>query len=388
VKTSSDLVVIIPIIIKMMKWFFGLLFLSSFSFAQDAAMNQLYYLGGAGDPLKNPATIFDTGVKNLIQFCKDSTWIPDVRFNGGHADSEKFLKAEIKAVPDQSNFDANAYKEALEKMKAKAKSLPDGSKMLIYVDSHGADRPDYVKVKTHQIAISSGEVLDATTLVGTDLVDLDGIKDVIALANARHLQIAVIDMSCHSGFTQSLANDQTCVITSTSSDLFGYGDFSDVFTEKMKKGKNLESIFLDTREKVVEGALPQISTAAGQYLSTLEDHSISGFMANKDKDEHADNLTELLKTEAEHCIDCDMPSLRLVDAKAKLKSLSSELSNGESDSEFKKLQNLLEKYQVIQSDIEAQLKAIGYGRLATAENVEVKYTNAFGKPDSMVNHMT
>jgi hypothetical protein len=93
-------------------------------------------------------------------------------------------------------------------------------------------------------------------------------------------------VSCHSGSTLALADENTCVISSTGPHHYGYTSFSQNFIASMSKGKNLEEVFLKTRSLHTAPALPMISTPAGNEATAILYDKITPFLyyfGNHDK---------------------------------------------------------------------------------------------------------
>ena len=107
------------------------------------------------------------------------------------------------------------------------------SSVIIVIDTHGADKEDNQSEISHHVAVNSRD------LKQTETISLDELKVLTQLAKEKGIKLGIIDFSCHSGHTISLANDNTCIISATGPKHYGFSSFSDNFLSEMKNGGNL-----------------------------------------------------------------------------------------------------------------------------------------------------
>lgn len=261
---------------------------------QAHATDYLMFIGAGGEPAKQSTTLFDSTIKNMATYVNQSPGLKvNVALNGGHSKTEEIIKNSFPGAESKTNFQESDYKRLIENYKKKLENneMVSGDQFMIYVDSHGAQK--YGNLKTHAIATSEGSLTNLNTLAGASVVNLDQLEELKKLAKAKGVKMAIIDGSCHSGNTQSLADENTCVISSTGPNHYAYSPFSENFSASMVKGKNLEEIFLETRGKDITAALPMISTQSGQEVTDLLYKKITPFLYHFDNDH--DKLTPYLK---------------------------------------------------------------------------------------------
>jgi hypothetical protein len=240
---------------------------------QLMATDYLMYIGAGGEDEKKDGTIFDSSIQEMAKYTKRT---PNLKFNialnGGHAKTEAIINKSFQNAETKSQFQASDYERLIQTYKTKLENneIVSGDQLMIYVDTHGGENNG--KFKTHSVASSSGRVNNFDTLSGNSSINLDELEILTKLAKAKGVKMAIVDVSCHSGSTLALADENTCVISSTGPHHYGYTSFSQNFIANMAKGKNLEEIFLKTRSLHTAPALPMISTPAGnEATATLYD---------------------------------------------------------------------------------------------------------------------
>jgi hypothetical protein len=241
------------------------------------------YIGAGGEDKNKVDTIFDPTIKNMARYVKDSSeLIVDVALNGGHAKTEALIKSSFLDAETKTNFLAADYERLIESYKTKLNNneMVAGDQMMIFIDTHGAQKVG--SENSHFVATSAGSANDLNNLSGSEVVNLDKLQSLRDLARAKGVKMAIIDGSCHSCNTLALADSNTCVISSTGPNHYGYNSFSQKFTSSMSSGKNLEDIFLDVRESDTTPALPMISTPAGQEVASILYEKITPFLYHFD----------------------------------------------------------------------------------------------------------
>lgn len=238
----------------------------------QAVETEFVVIGGGGEP-KGKTTIFDEGIKLLGSMATRNKFKEmKISFNGGHEETEKQLQTSFPTTTT-TPFTASSYESIINDYikKIETKPIQSGGQILIYINSHGA-----VQGKSeisHSIAVTSkrlnSEPIDLKTLKHVEIVSLDQLKDLKKIAKAKNVKLAIIDDSCFSGNSISLADESTCVIASTGPNNFSYGgpnSFSNLLLEKMSPGKTLEDAFIEARENSIDYNLPQISTKENAYI--------------------------------------------------------------------------------------------------------------------------
>lgn len=252
----------------------------------------LYILGGGGDP-KGSTTIFDYNLKRIGKFSNDSDWKTTISFNGGHDDTEKIVST-IDKAKNLGAFTKKTFNDILDEAIKKIESgeLSKDDQLMLSLETHGAMKSR--KDKTHSVATSGGVATNLEILVGANLVSLDRLEKLAKLAAEKGVKLALIDMSCFSGNLLNIDSEKTCMISATGRNQYGYvgnteapevaNTFSDNFFEGMKKGKNLEEIFLDARSQSdAEPDFPMISTEEGKAVNDLLYKMLSPFFDFKNK---------------------------------------------------------------------------------------------------------
>ncbi len=275
---------------------FSLILLLVFSTSVFAQSKHIVVMGGGGEP-KGDSTIFDGEVKRLGKyFDKNKDWKMEVSFNGGHANTEKILSETLgKYAGGSTHFTENSYELLIADYEAKITSgqIKPGEQLLLYISTHGALQQS--KEKTHSIATGGGSATDLNNLKGASIVSLDKLQKLSDLAAEKGVKLGIIDSSCHAGSSLALKNDKTCVITASGPKHFGYSSFGERFASNMKKGKNLEQVFLETFVNRNETAFPMISSAVGVKLQDDLYSLITPFLYSYD-DKH-DKLKAYIEKE-------------------------------------------------------------------------------------------
>lgn len=222
--------------------------------------NHLVFIGGGGEPAGVHSTQFDGTVEALGSFFQDnkSSYQTLINFNGGHSTTENLINRKFKGAEILNYFTKDNYKTVVNDSLNKINSMPAGSKMILFINSHGTTKIG----KTHSIS-TSGSALTNFNSVDGDIVSLDNLAEVSKLAKEKNIRLAIIDGSCHSGNTLSVANSNTCVISASGPEHYAYSNFADGFSQKMKAGKNLEEVFFETRAETKAMGFPMISSPEG-----------------------------------------------------------------------------------------------------------------------------
>jgi hypothetical protein len=255
----------------MKKFFLGTSFFLAVS--PVFAANHLFIAGGGGEPLKNgdgtpnTKTMFDMNLKAMAAFKMTTGYNTKISFNGGHAETEEIISKNFK--PDEvasSTFDKKSYENTIKAYETKILNgeIKTGDQLLIYIDTHGAYKTS--TEESHSIALGKSPLQNLQTL-GSDMVSLDQLKSLTILAKDKGIKLGILDLSCHSGSTLALRNENTCIITSTGPEHYGFGGNSETFGSRFlnafKKGKSLEDVYLEVRGNFQDSSFPMISSPAG-----------------------------------------------------------------------------------------------------------------------------
>lgn len=242
------------------------------------ASDYMLAMGAGGEPAKID-TIFDNSIKNLATYVRGRSDLSvDVALNGGHSVTEGIIQNDFPPSVRKSNFYESDYNRLIDKYVTMLNSdqIKAGDQLMIYIDSHGAEKDS--ESTTHKIATAGGAASNLQNLEGSTLVDLDKLKKIRNLAKIKKVKLAIIDGSCHSGNTLKLADDNTCVISSSGANHFGYTSFTNHLTGSFGKGKNLEDLFLEARQSESTLSFPMISTSAGLVVNDKLYEKITPFL--------------------------------------------------------------------------------------------------------------
>ena len=235
------------------------IFFLIFSTAVQAKENQinksLIILGGGGEP-KGDDTIFDRSLEDLGRVYQLPIWKDKfLSFDSGHPVTEKIIQDKF-SNPQNTPFSTLNFYYEIDKIK-KLMTDKKTKQVMVYIDSHG-ELKGKDELSHHIHTIDSQET-----------VGLDKLQELSILAEKNGILLAIIDQSCHSGNTITLANKFTCVVSATSPDLYSYGSqesFTEEFLKRLKPGANLEDAFLKARLDSSDAGFPMISTKESESI--------------------------------------------------------------------------------------------------------------------------
>lgn len=240
---------------KLIKIFFTFTLLFLFLSEAVAARKEIFLFGGGNEPA-GVKTIFDPWLVNLNTFKNSSDYKVVSAFDGSHANTKALNQTLAGENARSGSLKEIRQQIELYKQQIRTGSLKKGDQILITIATHGG------QIKTpfanHPVAAIDGEFNTA---------ELASLRD---LAESKGVKLGIIDNSCYSGTTLALGTDKTCVLTAANTNV-GYSNAGNQFTAKMQVGKNLEQIFLESRqgpEGLSPGA-PQISTEAGKKVYAM-----------------------------------------------------------------------------------------------------------------------
>ncbi len=333
--------------------------------------NNLVWLGGGGEPKKD-TTIFDPTLRELAQAKQRTDLKLDIVFDGGHSETKKIISNEIK-VPSK-DFTAKNYEETIKGYldKIKKGEIKKGEQLIVVMDTHGGDqtasRTGAENHKTHSIALAGGEIKDFTKITGERSTSMDKMLELTKVAKEFGVRLGIVDLSCHSGHSLSLANENTCVITSTGPNHFAYTTFANEFTKQIQKGKSLEDVFLDARKNSSDASFPMISNKTGKILNEKFYAPFSDYLHFK-YDDSADKLTPLLFNLAQEDRLCKREESfqQLLKDIEQLEKITGSLKSkyaGEED-----LVEELKKYKKIQDQLALKIKQLGFDKVNKVESI-------------------
>ena len=213
------------------------------------AKNLFVFFGGGGEPADKENTIFDRAIPQINSFAKSHNYEADYYFTSQHAKSTRIAKESLGFSPP--DFTEKSWKEKISQLERDIDQgkINSGSKIILAIDTHGTDRNGVFQMAT----------VDGFVAPQQDL------RQLIEKAEAKGVKIALIAEPCTSGNLLPVGSEKTCVITSSMPGQFGYT--SDDFLGNLEKSKNMEDLFLRTRnEEFASGAAsqPGISSPAGK----------------------------------------------------------------------------------------------------------------------------
>jgi len=349
--------------------------------------SQVVWLGGGGDPPTLPTTIFDTTLKNLAGAKERAGLKIDMAFDGGHGETQKIIANEVKV--SNKDFNAKNYEDMISKYLAKIKSgeIKKGEQLIVVMDTHGGDntpkRSGAEPHKTHSLALTGGGISDYTKISGDKSSSMDVMLELSKAAKDYGVKLGIIDLSCHSGHSINLANENTCVITSTGPNHFAYTSFANEFAKQIDKGKSLEEVFLDTRKNTSDASYPMISNKAGRILNDRYYSAFSDYLQYK-HDDNADKLTPLvfdLAMDNNLCKREDSFSM-LIKEIERFEKISGPLKSIYSGEE--RLLEELKSYKKIQDELVLKIKKMGFDKTSKKEKItfSIKLKNGKIKTES------
>lgn len=261
------------------------------------AEKNLLLFGAGGEPKNSSTTIFDNTLNEMDKFLETNKWQTVVSFNGGHSQTEAIMTMKLSDAKIKTSFTMNNYNNLIKAYEQKLKNgeIKAGDQLMIMIDTHGAEKGSRDQNSTHEIAV--GQAPAATNLndlSGTQTVSLDTLRTLSALAKEKGVKLAIMDFSCHSGNSLALANENTCVISSTGPNHFGYNTFSSNFIQKMKAGKSLEDVFLAVRKETNDNSFPMISSEEGKAINRDFYPTITPYLYYYERDQKLDKMTDYL----------------------------------------------------------------------------------------------
>jgi hypothetical protein len=342
--------------------------------------DHIMVLGAEADTADYP--LFNEDIKNISDYITRTPGLKaDVALMSGNKTTQAIINESFTTASTKTGFFESDYKRLIQSYITKLNNneMVAGDQLMIYIDSHGAEKD--AGVPGHRIITGQGIPTNLDTLEGASSVHLQDLQELKALAKAKNIKMAIIDNSCHSGNSLDLADDNTCVISSTGPKHYGNTHFSKNFSAAMSKGKNLEEIFIEVRGNDETFALPMISSQAGLAVNSILYEKITPFFYEFDEDQ--DKLMPFLQdnhSDYHQCI-ADKNFDYLIKTIDQIESLSSVSKNVMWKNEkskqvsFAKLKALLGNYKRTQDLARLKMRELNIDRLRKKENFgEINYT--------------
>jgi hypothetical protein len=333
-------------------------------------VRSLVLFGGGGEPVKNSSTIFDRDLNSLATFLDTNKWNSDISFNGGHSDTEAIIASKFPSTTTKNAFTENNYKLLIKKYEDQIKSgtLKSGDQLMLMIDTHGAMQSP--SETTHQIAIGRATTsLDLNSLSNVRNTNLDHLKNLTMLAKEKGIKLAILDFSCHSGSSLSLANEGTCVIAASGPKHLANTLFADNFFKELKAGRSLEDVFLATRKADYTNSYPMISTAEGQVINKNIYPNITPYIYSFNHSARGDKMENYLidaSTQVGYCAHQD----QFLELQKQLDSLSKINNTPEID----QIKKLVEQYKAQQDKYIDLARSWGASNLTKEEHFIGSFT--------------
>ena len=335
------------------------LFLLLLPLAAFSQKLHMLVLGGSGEPQNKESTIFDPGLEKMGQFNRAHPDIKsEVLFNGGHSETEEIAR---QGFGSSRPFSATEYYRIIESYKQKLTSgqIRSGEKILINLYSHGATRD--AGEKSHKFAAGSGTMANADSVSGVTTVSVDYLKSLADLAKAKGVKLGIVDLSCHSGNTLALADENTCVISATGPNHYsgaGTMSFGAVFSGAMAPGKSLEEAYLSARAQFNDASFPMISSPAGEDIQEKLYNKETPFLYYYNPD--GDKFTPYMENMAAEVGVCKMDE-NLTGLNSEINKLLSAGANAELTTKLNAFRTALSAYHSYMSDIKRRMDQFGIG---------------------------
>jgi hypothetical protein len=350
---------------------FTLLFLVPFTlFAQTLHMA---VLGGSGEPHRAhdgrpiQTTIFDTGLEKMGQFNRSHPNInSEVLFNGGHAQTEEIAR---QGFGSSRSFSATGYYQIIQSYKEKLRSgqIKSGDKLLINLYSHGATKD--AGERTHKIAAGAGTMSNPDSVAGVTTVSVDDLKSLADLAKAKGVKLGIIDLSCHSGNSLALADENTCVISATGPDHYsgaGRLSFGTIFSGALAPGKSLEDAYLTARAQFNDPSFPMISSPAGKEIQDKIYNQQTPFLYyyNPNSDKFTPYMEQIATAVGECSVDSNMMGLN-----SEINKILSAGANSELTTKLENFRSALTEYHAYLRDVKIKMDQYGIGDIGKVHEI-------------------
>lgn len=369
-----------------MKFFLiAMIAFNTFSLSAETIKTHMLVLGGSGEPA-GKQTLFDSSFSQVGDYYQTKVKRGEmgqtsIAFDGGHSDTDAIKNSKFPNAEKKQDFTKENLKQEIsrfKKMMSEGKEIKKGDQLLIYINSHGAAKGTE---KTHSISIGSKTAKNLDSLLGAELFNLDQLEELKKMAKDKGIKLGIVDLSCHAGNTQNLADENTCVVSATGRNHYSFTTgFSGNFSKNIQPGESLESAFLKTRKSGLAADFPVISTPEGQLIEKQLYELLSPYL-NYRLSATADKLTpSLLKAASDPVFLCeknnDFKDLnRFLEDIDKITENSTKkflFSSKESLVNFEDLKKTLREYKKVQDKLTVQLKSMNADKLNTKVQINEK----------------
>jgi hypothetical protein len=318
------------------------------------AANHIAFIGGGGEPVGD-RTIFDADVNRFGSFMKrmpEDTSL-SVSFNGGHSRTESRLANNFPAT-SSTPFTPGNYEAMISRYEKDIREgrITSSDQLMLYINTHGAEA--IPGQSTHSIATTGGAVANYDNLSGARTVSLDRLRSLTTLAETRGIKLAIIDVSCHSGSTLSLANSKTCVITASGPRHYGFvgtGSFSANFINRMRPGRTLDQVFHEVRDDSADTDFPMISSPAGREVQDQIYPLLTRFLFDYERNNPSKLRVDIIDSITKNTCEQEDESL------AQLIALLSQVENATNEN-FRGLREAVSEYQILRSNMQNQIRGM------------------------------
>ncbi len=338
-----------------------------FPFISFAGTLHMAVLGGSGEPHKAhdgrpiETTIFDAGLERMGQFHRSHPSIrSEVYFNGGHSQTEEVAR---QGFGGSQQFTAEAYFRVIEEYKRKLNrgEIRSGENILINLYSHGATRD--AGESTHKIAAGSGPVTNFDDMAGTTTVSVDALKSLRDLARSKGVKLGIVDLSCHSGNSLALADDNTCVVSATGPNHYsgaGTMSFGALFSGALRPGQSLEDAYLSARSQFNDTSFPMISSPMGKEIQDRLYNNETPFLYyyNPQSDKFTPYLEQIATTVGECRIDGNLMGLN-----TEIENILRAGATTEVQGKLNSFRTALTEYHAYMRNIKRQMDEFGIGEI-------------------------
>lgn len=313
-------------------------------------------MGVGGEPAKKESTIFDRELDKLGGYlgqAADTNLV--LSLNGGHSKTESIIsqKLERENVKNrpfiESSFDSiiKDYEQKIESGR-----ITSGDQLILYISTHGARQ--FGEEKSHSVSLTGGEAVDLNDLKGASTVSLDKLQGLISLAEKKGVKLGILDFSCHSGNALSLKNPNTCIVSASGPNHFGYASFGRTFASRLKKGKTLEDVFLETMKSRDEPSFPMISSPKGVEIQDELYQKLGYYLYNYSKNPNHDKLARRLENEVANnrCEETNQNFNDLITSIQEMKSLA---NSSKDRKKYDSLMRALQEYHSFLNEIKEDL---------------------------------
>ena len=218
-----------------------------------AATFAVYYGGADNADASEP--IFELDFERFVKAAKLAGWQTQYFYGGSQAYPTSFQKAQVLTDGKVHAFTTKNFLDSLSQYKSDIESggMKSGDQLLLFISTHGP--------------LIGGAEFSFMTVDGTAfaLSNLKILKETAARAGVR---LAIVAETCGSGEVQKLADEKTCVVTSSAIKKLGYNTDSRLLTWMFQLPEviNLEDAYFRARRAgTMISSQPAISTKAGQF---------------------------------------------------------------------------------------------------------------------------